>query len=169
MQPEVIAALRQKLMVGQQHNMPKMNPKLVRVYILLNIAIVLLIVVSRINTAHISYKNSNADDLALAINAANEEVQMKLEKQISIENCSLYYSDRFATGRDTFLNAITYSNKFTSPCYELTLKLAAVLHTNPIVFGITDLELRDRDLWLKYRSSKYFKQSSQGEKKHETH
>lgn len=97
----------------------------------------------------------DADTLALAINNANEEVQLELPHPISLYNCSLYYSDRFALGRDTFFNAITTSNHFTSPCYLLSIKLANVLHNNPILFGITDFTLRDRKLWLKYRSSKY--------------
>lgn len=102
----------------------------------------------------------NADALAVAINSANKVAQLQLSDPISLEECSLYYTDNFAMGRDIFLNAVTFSFNFTSPCYLLTIELAKVLHHTPLLLRITEHQLRSKDLWQKYRSSKYSHEAS---------
>ncbi|CAN5421787.1 hypothetical protein BH10PSE19_BH10PSE19_00200 [soil metagenome] len=102
-----------------------------------------------------SYTSISTDMLAQTINNATSEVQLTYMTPVNLDECSLYFTDDYRKGRDTFFRAITYSNSFKSPCDGFSIKLAKVLRYYPDFIGITAFELQCTNLWLKYRSSKY--------------
>lgn len=99
-------------------------------------------------------RSVSADNLVRIMDEASIEAQQGCVKPISLDTCSLYFTDRYATGRDIFFNAVTFSNSTESPCVELSVKLARTLQYYPDFTGITPLAVQNKQLWLKYRSSK---------------